>query len=534
MIYPTQSTSSSSASTGSYSGRGASGTQSPRTRPIMVEFPPYSKYNVGGSSHVKANSSVEPAEQQYGAALYDEGRNVSAYEPTTARSNLRLYSQKSNAGRSSRPSSASSSGSCSMPAPVISGRVDKTPSPKKSGGKARSVRHDTAIQTPLSRLAAQFPNVDIADIDGFINRSSEERHVELRVGKNPGKVKRPMNAFMLYRKAYQKLAKTACSQKNHQYVSQICGDSWALEPMSVKDRFNAWAVTERVNHHAAHPEYKFSSNKVWDKRPIDGDETEVEVMDAGGNLDLNFGGTGSSSSFASSYQSQYSPYYGLPPSRFQVAPMAISATSFQSISDLRGEAAFNPMAVSQPIFAAPIAGPFLQAASESPFFGTPAESPYFGSLAESPIFTAPTGDSFLGASAEGPLVNASPGAIVGIQQAEPAMPMININRSPPLSVTEIRFNADDYPHPTSMEISVPLGTLQDEEEPMLEHFNNELGTLETANDDMEVGQELLNISRDWVSHPPIHDTLGMMNGLGQERGFSGSILDSGGNTISVV
>ncbi|KKF93603.1 HMG-box protein STE11 [Ceratocystis platani] len=503
----------------------------------MGEFPPHSKYNAGGSSRVNGNSSVEyfkPAAQQYSAALHAQGRSVGAYEPTTARPNLRINSQKPNAGRPRRPSSASSSDSWSMPTPVISGRVDKTPSPKKHGGKARSVRRDATIKTPLSRLAAQFPDVDIADIDSFVSRSTEDRHIELGVGKNPGKVKRPMNAFMLYRKAYQKLAKTACSQNNHQYVSQICGDSWAIEPMSVRDRFNAWAVTERVNHNAAHPEYKFSSTKVWDRRPIDGEEAEFENMAAEVNLGLNFGGASPSSPFASSYRSQYGPYYGLPPSRFQVAPVAINATSFQSISALRREAAFNPMAVSQPTYAAPMTGPFLQAASESPFFGTPAPTPSFVSLAESPMLTAPTGNSFLGASAQGPLVNASPEAIVGIQQAEPAMPTININRPPPLPTTEIRFNADDYPHPNSMEISVPLGTLHDEEEPMLDHFDNELRTLETANDDMQAGRDLLNTSRDWVPHPPVHDTLGMTNGLGQERSFPGSILDSGGhNTISV-
>ena len=70
-----------------------------------------------------------------------------------------------------------------------------------------------------------------------------------------------MNAFMLYRKAYQNLAKVLCTQNNHQVVSQVCGDGWPLEPEAVRAQFNEWARIERENHQRAHPKYKFTPSK---------------------------------------------------------------------------------------------------------------------------------------------------------------------------------------------------------------------------------------------------------------------------------
>jgi hypothetical protein len=78
-------------------------------------------------------------------------------------------------------------------------------------------------------------------------------------GKVPGKVKRPMNAFMLYRKAYQNLAKEYCP--HNKVVSQVCGVSWQLEPNHVRAQFADWANIERANHHKAHPSYKFNANR---------------------------------------------------------------------------------------------------------------------------------------------------------------------------------------------------------------------------------------------------------------------------------
>ncbi|PKS07864.1 hypothetical protein jhhlp_006472 [Lomentospora prolificans] len=121
------------------------------------------------------------------------------------------------------------------------------------------------VQKPLSELEKDYPQIPVADIDSYVRRAKETRLQEVAQGKPPGKIKRPMNAFMLYRKAYQHLAKTVCTQNNHQVVSQVCGDGWPLEPLEIKNLYNEWAKIERENHQKAHPGYKFTPSKPTKK-----------------------------------------------------------------------------------------------------------------------------------------------------------------------------------------------------------------------------------------------------------------------------
>lgn len=148
------------------------------------------------------------------------------------------------------------------PMPEGRPRVDRPPKlrkPKKE--KVKAEKKVAKLDKPLSELTKNWKHVPVADIEAYVNRSVEERRREVEEGKIPGKVKRPMNSFMLYRKAYQNRTKDWCLQNNHQVVSQVCGDSWPLEPDEVKDQFSEWAKIERINHQNAHPGYKFSPTK---------------------------------------------------------------------------------------------------------------------------------------------------------------------------------------------------------------------------------------------------------------------------------
>lgn len=148
------------------------------------------------------------------------------------------------------------------PIPEGRPRADKLPKPKKEKKtKVKAEKKVAKLDKPLSELTKDWKHVPVADIDAYVNRSAEERRREVEQGKIPGKVKRPMNSFMLYRKAYQNRTKDWCLQNNHQVVSQVCGDSWPLEPGEVKEQFNEWARIERQNHQNAHPGYKFSPSK---------------------------------------------------------------------------------------------------------------------------------------------------------------------------------------------------------------------------------------------------------------------------------
>ncbi|KAL5350945.1 hypothetical protein ACLOAV_004518 [Pseudogymnoascus australis] len=150
------------------------------------------------------------------------------------------------------------------PSPKPTNRaVSPKPKAKKVKKEKKVKAHRIArLEKPLSELTRTWTHVPIINIDAYVNRSAETRRQEVDDGKNPGKVKRPINPFMLYRKAYQNRTKNWCLQNNHQVISQICGDSWPLEPDNVRAQFNEWARIERQNHQNAHPGYKFSPAKA--------------------------------------------------------------------------------------------------------------------------------------------------------------------------------------------------------------------------------------------------------------------------------
>lgn len=139
-------------------------------------------------------------------------------------------------------------------------RVEKS-APRKKRERTKATKRSSKVLNPLSEFEKDYPSIPIADIETYVHRPMEARLQEVAESKTPGKVKRPMNAFMLYRKAYQNLAKALCTQNNHQVVSQVCGDTWPLEPEVIRAKFNEWARIERENHHHAHPNYKFTPSK---------------------------------------------------------------------------------------------------------------------------------------------------------------------------------------------------------------------------------------------------------------------------------
>ena len=138
-------------------------------------------------------------------------------------------------------------------------RIEKS-TPKKKKERAKPPKNMPVLDKPMSELTKDS-SIPVADIDTYVHRSSDIRRQEIETGKTPGRVKRPMNAFMLYRKAYQQRAKEWASQHNHQIVSRVCGMSWPLEPEVVRQQFKTWADTERDNHQKAHPNYKFAPSK---------------------------------------------------------------------------------------------------------------------------------------------------------------------------------------------------------------------------------------------------------------------------------
>ncbi|KAH8808203.1 hypothetical protein F5884DRAFT_857745 [Xylogone sp. PMI_703] len=160
----------------------------------------------------------------------------------------------------------------------------KTTKPRKTPkNRSKAEKDGVRLEAPYSEMAKGREQSIIAEMETWVNRPVAIRLREIETGKNPGKVKRPMNCFMLYRKAY----KTLCSENNHQTISKMCAESWVLESEEVKERFHEWARVERENHQLAHPEYKFSPSKTVNEKTTrrkaveDGSEASDDDIEGG-------------------------------------------------------------------------------------------------------------------------------------------------------------------------------------------------------------------------------------------------------------
>lgn len=99
-----------------------------------------------------------------------------------------------------------------------------------------------------------FYDAPVFDEDGYDSRSPSPSGIR-------DAVKRPLNAFMLYRKDKQGGIPTS----NHQSVSRIIGAMWKNESADTKAKYNALAQQEREKHRLAYPGYKYSPKKRINK-----------------------------------------------------------------------------------------------------------------------------------------------------------------------------------------------------------------------------------------------------------------------------
>ncbi|KAK6841904.1 hypothetical protein PG987_002764 [Apiospora arundinis] len=151
---------------------------------------------------------------------------------------------------------------CAAFSPVASPSRSRNRSPRPRGKKKPANDSDPkfTFDEPLSEMCKRVTEVQDADIEAWVNRSIDDRRREVEADKNH-KIKRPMNAFMLYRKHHQNRVKLRFSHENHQIVSAVCGQGWAQEPKEVIEQYNEWARIERDNHARAFPDYKFTPSK---------------------------------------------------------------------------------------------------------------------------------------------------------------------------------------------------------------------------------------------------------------------------------
>ncbi|KAI0151921.1 hypothetical protein F4776DRAFT_2192 [Hypoxylon sp. NC0597] len=172
-----------------------------------------------------------------------------------------------------------SRGKKASPKPSLTGAGVKK-SKKRRGKNSEAV----VLEAPLSELVKDITTVQDTNIEEYVNRSIEVREHE-RITAKDQKIKRPMNAFMLYRKAYQNRTKEWKKHDNHQVISQVCGTSWNMESQELRDKYDNWAKIERENHKLAFPDYKFTPSKSKNKNNGSVNRSRVDSDDDGSDLE---------------------------------------------------------------------------------------------------------------------------------------------------------------------------------------------------------------------------------------------------------
>lgn len=115
----------------------------------------------------------------------------------------------------------------------------------------------------LSDVTAHLTNIPLEDIDKWVCRPPIERY---REAEERGKIVRPMNSFMLYKRAYSGRVRVLLTSIGPGAISQnticrITGASWKNEVNHIKQKYEILARIDRRNHSEAFPDYTFQTRK---------------------------------------------------------------------------------------------------------------------------------------------------------------------------------------------------------------------------------------------------------------------------------
>jgi hypothetical protein len=112
-------------------------------------------------------------------------------------------------------------------------------------------------------LFAQYAkdhNIDVRDMEQYVRRGTAQR-IKEKEAKGDRDGRRPQNAFVLYRTAYQHVVGLACNEVKQNNISVEVGKSWHCETHEVKERFRALADIEKVEHALAFGVKKYNPKK---------------------------------------------------------------------------------------------------------------------------------------------------------------------------------------------------------------------------------------------------------------------------------
>lgn len=157
------------------------------------------------------------------------------------------------------PEQAIQQESSAVPQSALASGANRAEPPKarRPRKRAPAVKKEDlpTLRQPLSELPYNEGSEPLTEVTNYANRSVEERRLEAEFD---GKVKRPLNPFFLYRKAYKGAAKEPKSNA----ASCIIAQSWAMESERVREHFADLASAERMLHTQAFPDYVYEPRRA--------------------------------------------------------------------------------------------------------------------------------------------------------------------------------------------------------------------------------------------------------------------------------
>jgi len=126
---------------------------------------------------------------------------------------------------------------------------------------SKHLRHESLpphdiLTEPLSRLTESWKKPRLCDIKAYIDRPIEDRYWEIQ-----NEVRQPANPFALYTKAYRARARKYFFMNNpevekrevdrHSLECEICEESWNVEDVEVKKKFEMLYEVENAQHEKA-------------------------------------------------------------------------------------------------------------------------------------------------------------------------------------------------------------------------------------------------------------------------------------------
>ncbi|ORZ03522.1 hypothetical protein BCR43DRAFT_501375 [Syncephalastrum racemosum] len=101
---------------------------------------------------------------------------------------------------------------------------------------------------------------DLVQLQAQAGRNHRQRRPRIRK-RDPSMIPRPLNCFLTYRLAKQKLITELCPGANHRDISKVVAKWWHEEPNFIKDEYRELARIEKASHARKYPNYKYSPKK---------------------------------------------------------------------------------------------------------------------------------------------------------------------------------------------------------------------------------------------------------------------------------